>query len=152
TKNEILTLYANKIYLGNRAYGIEAAAQVYYGKSIDELNLAQLAMIAGLPKAPSAYNPLAKSRRALIRRHWILGRMHQLHYIDQTAYQNAVSQPVTASYHGYATELEADYIAEMARQEALDRFGPEVYSEGYRVYTTIVGRLQRAAVNAVRTG
>lgn len=152
TKNEILTLYANKIYLGNRSYGIEAAAQVYYGKSIQQLNLAQLAMIAGLPKAPSAYNPLANPKRALIRRNWILGRMRQLGYIDEALYREAKSQDITASYHGYSVELEADYVAEMARQEAITLFGPAIYSEGYRVYTTLQSTLQRAAVSAVRKG
>lgn len=152
SKDEILTLYANKIYLGNRSYGIAAAAGVYYGKPISELSLAQLAMIAGLPKAPSAYNPLANPERALIRRDWILGRMLKLGYIDEADYQPALAEGVTASYHGYAVSLEAEYAADMARREALDRVGPDVYSEGYRVYTTIDGSLQESAVKAVRTG
>ncbi len=152
SKNEILTLYANKIFLGNRSYGIAAAAQVYYGTPIQELSLAQLAMIAGLPKAPSSYNPIANPERALIRRNWILGRMFQLGYIDETLYREAKTAGVTADYHGYSAELEANYIAEMARQEAIDLFGPVIYSEGYRVRTTVISDLQESAVSAVRTG
>src|SRR5690606_9938003 len=113
SKNEILELYVNKIYLGNRAYGIEAAAQVYYGKSIGELTLAQLAMIAGLPKAPSAFNPLANPERSKERRDWILGRMQRLGSIDEASWQQALAEPVDASYHGATPELDAPYIAEM---------------------------------------
>ena len=123
TKEEILELYVNKIYLGNRAYGIEAAAQVYYGKPIDELNLAQLAMIAGLPKAPSAFNPLANAERAKERRDWILGRMLRLGYIDQSRYEKAISEQVDASYHVSAPEVHAPYIAEMVRSELVGRYG-----------------------------
>ena len=152
SKEEILTLYANKIYLGNRAYGIEAAAQVYYGKSISNLSTAQLAMIAGLPKAPSAYNPIANPDRALIRRNWILGRMKQLGYLTDKAYELAVNEPVSATYHGYKTDLYAPYVAEMARREILDRFGSQAYTDGYQVYTTIHSELQLAAQEAVRQG
>lgn len=152
SKDEILTLYANKIYQGNRAYGIEAAAQVYYGKPIGELNLAQQAMLAGLPKAPSAYNPIANPNRALIRRNWILKRMLDLGYIDQDTYANTVKEPVTASYHGYTTELDAPYVAEMARMEMLDRVGTAAYTDGYRIYTTINSQLQRTAQHAVQAG
>lgn len=152
TKNEILTLYANKIYQGNRAYGIEAAAQVYYGKHIDELNLAQLAMIAGLPKAPSAYNPLANPNRALIRRNWILKRMFALNYIDEDTYTSAVNEPVTATYHGYTNQLDAPYVAEMARLEIVDMVGTAAYTDGYRVYTTVESKLQQSAQKAVQDG
>ncbi len=152
TKQEILELYVNKIYLGNRAYGIQAAAQVYYGKPIQELNLAQLAMIAGLPKAPSAYNPLANPERALVRRNWILGRMQSLGYIDAEAFSNAIAEPVTASYHGNKLDLDAPYIAEMARQEAVDRLGPAAYTDGYSIITTVDARLQARAQQAVIDG
>ena len=152
TKNEILTLYANKIYQGNRAYGIEAAAQVYYGKHINELNLAQLAMIAGLPKAPSAYNPLANPNRALIRRNWILKRMFTLDYIDEDTYTSAVNEPVTATYHGYTSQLDAPYVAEMARLEIIDMVGTAAYTDGYRVYTTVESKLQQSAQKAVQDG
>ena len=151
-KSEILELYLNKIYLGNRAYGVEAAAQVYYGKSINELDLAQLAMIAGLPKAPSRYNPINDPERALIRRDWILGRMLDLGYINRNDYQTAVSQPVTARYHGARIELQAPYVAEMVRQEMIEMYGPETYTEGFQVYTTVDSSLQEAANQAVVDG
>ncbi len=117
TKDEILELYVNKIYLGNRAYGIEAAAQVYYGKPIKDLSLAEMAMIAGLPKAPSRYNPLVNPTRSTERRNWILERMLKLGFIDQQRYQAAVEEPINASYHVQTPELNAPYIAEMARAE-----------------------------------
>lgn len=151
-KDDILELYINKIYLGNRSYGIQAASLVYYGKPIDELNLAQLAMIAGLPKAPSAYNPLANPERALIRRNWILGRMLSLGKIDNKAYQEALSQPVTAAYHGPTVEFHAPYVAEMARAEVIDRLGLKAYNDGYTVYTTIDDKLQQSAQQAVIRG
>ena len=152
SKQEIFELYANKIYLGNRAYGINAAAQVYYGKSIDELGLAQWATIAGLPKAPSAYNPLANPKRSLERRNWILGRMLQLGHIDQATFERTVAEPETASYHGPATGTGAPYAAEMVRQEMVSRFGQAAYERGFRVYTTIDSRLQDAAERAVVAG
>ncbi|KEQ18937.1 penicillin-binding protein 1A [Endozoicomonas numazuensis] len=152
TKDEIFELYLNKIYLGNRAYGVEAAAQVYYGKSIDELSLAQWAMIAGLPKAPSRYNPINGPERALVRRNWILGRMLDLGYISQLDYEGAVEAPITASYHGPRIEMQAPYIAEMVRQEMVERFGPETYTEGFKVYTTVDSVLQTSANEAVANG
>lgn len=152
TKDEILELYVNKIYLGNRAYGVEAAAQVYYGKSIKDLNLAQMAMIAGLPKAPSRYNPLANAARSLERRNWILERMLKLGFIDQQRYQAAIQEPVGASYHVQTPELTAPYIAEMARAELVGRFGGDAYTEGYRVYTTVRSDLQEDANTALREG
>ncbi|WP_343576632.1 MULTISPECIES: penicillin-binding protein 1A [Pseudomonas] len=152
TKDEILELYVNKIYLGNRAYGVEAAAQVYYGKSIKDLSLAQMAMIAGLPKAPSRYNPLANPARSLERRNWILERMLKLGFIDQPRYEAAVKEPIAASYHVQSPELAAPYIAEMARAELVGRFGGDAYTEGYRVYTTVRSDLQEDANNALRDG
>ena len=152
SKDEIFELYLNKIYLGNRAYGVESAAQVYYNKSINELDLAQIAMIAGLPKAPSRYNPINDPDRALIRRDWILGRMKDLGYINNFQYQQAIGEPITASYHGARIELQAPYIAEMVRQEMVERFGPEAYTEGFRVKTTVDSKLQQAANDAVIDG
>ncbi len=152
TKNEIFELYLNKIYLGNRAYGVEAAAQVYYGKSVNELNLSQIAMIAGLPKAPSRYNPINDPDRALIRRDWILGRMLDLGYITNTDHQNAIDQPISATYHGSKVELQAPYIAEMVRQEMVERYGPDAYTEGFRVITTVDSKLQQAASDSVAKG
>ena len=115
SKKEIVTLYLNKIYLGNRAYGVEAAAQVYYGKSIHELTLAETAMIAGLPKAPSAYNPIINRQRSLKRRNWILARMLKLKHITQGVYHKAIEEPITARYHSTLIELQAPYVAEMVR-------------------------------------
>ncbi|SDS81627.1 penicillin-binding protein 1A [Halopseudomonas litoralis] len=152
SKREIFELYVNKIYLGNRAYGIEAAAHVYYGKPISELPLAQLAMIAGLPKAPSAYNPVANPERAKIRRDWILQRMLYLGSIDQAAHDEAVAAPITARNHGANPELEAPYVAEMARLEMIERFGTEAYTDGYYVYTSVDSRLQTLANQALRGG
>nr|WP_245551634.1 penicillin-binding protein 1A [Gilvimarinus chinensis] len=152
SKAEILELYNNKIYFGNRAYGIQAAANVYYGKDIGDLNLAQWAMIAGLPKAPSAYNPLANPSRALIRRNWILGRMYELGHIDQNTWRSTTAEPITARYHGLTPELYAPYVAEMARQEAIDRFGQSAYTDGYNIYTTVNAHLQEVAQKAVTQG
>lgn len=152
SKDEILELYVNKIYLGNRAYGIEAAAHVYYGKSINELSLAQMAMIAGLPKAPSAFNPLANAERAKERRNWILGRMYRLGRIDEARYQQALAEIVDASYHGSSPELDAPYIAEMARAEMVGRFGSAAYTDGFRVYTTTTSERQIAANKALTQG
>ena len=152
SKAEILELYVNKIYLGNRAYGIEAAAQVYYGKSIRDISLAQMAAIAGLPKAPSRFNPLINPTRSKERRDWILGRMLKLGKIDQARYQAAIAEPSNASYHGPTPELDAPYIAEMARAEMVGRYGSDAYTEGFRVTTTVSSELQQAASSAVRTG
>ncbi|KJS09245.1 MAG: peptidase [Gammaproteobacteria bacterium BRH_c0] len=152
SKDEILTLYANKIFLGSRAYGVEAAAQVYYGKHIHELSLDQLALIAGLPKAPSAFNPLVNPARAMARRDWILTRMYKLDFIDEERFRAALKAPMNASYHGASRELEASYIAEMARQEAIDKFGLDAYNEGYRVFTTVDSKLQLAANQSLRDG
>ncbi|MAL99518.1 MAG: peptidase [Alteromonadaceae bacterium] len=151
-KDTILELYLNKIYLGNRAYGIEAAAQVYYGRSVSDLTLAQMAMIAGLPKAPSAYNPLANPERAQARRDWILGRMRELGSIDQAAYETAIGDPITATYHGPKSAISAPYIAEMARADLLNRVGDAAYTDGYNVYTTVHSELQAAANAALRSG
>jgi penicillin-binding protein 1A len=152
SKDEILELYVNKIYLGNRAYGIEAAAQVYYGKSIRDISLAQMATIAGLPKAPSSFNPLINPVRSKERRDWILGRMFKLGKIDQARYQAALSEPNSATYHGSTPELDAPYIAEMARAEMVGRYGSDAYTEGFRVTTTASSELQQAATSAVRSG
>lgn len=151
-KDEILELYMNKIFLGNRAYGVEAAAQVYYGKPIGELTLGQWAMIAGLPKAPSANNPIARPERATQRRNWILGRMLSLRYIDKTQYDAATIEPLAASYHGSVLGLQANHAAEMARQELVARFGTAVYTDGYVAYTTLDSKLQRTANRAVVDG
>ncbi|MCW2294655.1 penicillin-binding protein 1A [Pseudomonas sp. BIGb0408] len=152
SKNEILELYVNKIYLGHRAYGIEAAAQVYYGKSIRDLSLSQLATIAGLPKAPSAFNPLTNPTRAKERRDWILGRMHRLGRIDQARYETALAEPVDASYHVQTPEVPAPYVAEMARAEMVGRYGSDAYTQGFNVTTTVPSDLQQMANKALRDG
>lgn len=152
TKHEILELYMNKIYLGKRAYGFDAAAQVYYGKPLSELNLAQYAMIAGLPKAPSRYNPVANPSRALIRRNWILQRMLSLGMIDKTAYQTAVETPVTAKNYGIQPDVEANYVAEMVRHQLYQEYGDELYTQGFTVYTTILSERQKAANKAIYDG
>ena len=151
-KNKILELYINKIYLGHRAYGIEAAANVYYGKSINELNLPQLAMIAGLPKAPSAFNPITNPSRALARRDWILSRMQELGYIDETSYQEAVNTPISAELYSMQSEMDASYLAEMVRKELFEQYGQDAYTEGYRVYTSLQRNLQETANTAVHNG
>jgi penicillin-binding protein 1A len=152
SKDEILELYVNKIYLGNRAYGIEAAAQIYFGKPIRELSLAQLAMIAGLPKAPSRFNPLVNPERSKERRDWILGRMLHLGHINQARYEEAIAEKVEAHYHMATPELAAPYIAEMARAEMVGRYGSDAYTEGFRVTTTVPSDLQEHANRALRNG
>lgn len=152
SKDEILELYVNKIFLGHQAYGIEAAAQVYYGRNVRELSLAQMAMIAGLPKAPSAYNPLINPSRAKVRRDWILGRMHQLKYINDEQYQTALAEPLSAEYHGTKRMPEAAYVAEMVRLHMVKKYGTAAYTEGFHVYTTVNSQLQKVAHNAVVEG
>lgn len=152
SKEEILELFNNKMFFGNRAYGLQAAAQIYYGKHIDQLSVAQYAMIVGVLKAPSAYNPLANLKRAMIRRNWIIGRMYELKHIDQATYEAAINEPNTASYHGTTLDVQAPYISEMARQEVLERFGDKAYSEGYKVYTSVDSAMQATAQAAVLKG
>lgn len=152
SKDEILELYINKIYLGNRAYGIEAASQVYYGKSIRDISLAEMAMIAGLPKAPSRFNPIANPERSMERRNWILGRMLKLGRITEEAYQEAIAEPLTARLHVTEPGLNAPYIAEMARAEMVGRFGGQAYTDGYSVTTTVPADLQIQAQQSTYKG
>ncbi|QBM18103.1 penicillin-binding protein 1A [Marinobacter sp. JH2] len=152
SKERIFELYLNKIYLGNRAYGISAAAQVYYDKRVNELSLAQMAMLAGLPKAPSAYNPIADPERALVRRNWILGRMESLGFITSDARELASEAPITASYNARDTDVDADYVAEMARSEMVRRFGDTAYTDGYSVTLTVDGQKQQTATDTLRAG
>ncbi|HAZ7573921.1 penicillin-binding protein 1A [Legionella sp. PATHC032] len=149
SKEKILELYLNRVYLGNRAYGVGAAAMVYFGKSLKDLNLAELAMIAGLPQAPSTQNPIANPLAAKKRRDHVLERLLEEHYINEEQYQNAVNQPITAKYHGTNIEVKAPYVAEMIRQSLYDNFGPDAYTKGYKVYTTIDGKLQNTANEVV---
>ncbi|PHM28506.1 peptidoglycan glycosyltransferase/peptidoglycan DD-transpeptidase MrcA [Xenorhabdus budapestensis] len=151
TKNEILELYLNKIYLGYRAYGVGAAAHVYFGKNVNELTLGEMAMIAGLPKAPSTFNPLYSHERALNRRNVVLGRMLEEGYITQQQYYQARSEKLIARYHTPQIVFSAPYLTEMVRQEMINRYGENAYTDGYKVYTTITRKPQLAAVDAVRT-
>lgn len=150
SKEKILELYLNKVFLGNRAYGVEAAAEIYYGKHLRELSLDQLAMLAGLPKAPSTLNPLANPKAAKKRRDHVLGRMLEQGYIDQAAYNKAVSMPVIASYHDLQTEVKAPYVAEIVREQLEQMFGDSIYTDGYKVYATVESNLQTSANAAVR--
>jgi len=152
SKEQILELYVNLMFLGKRAYGIEAAAEVYYGKSVVELNLAQHAMIVGIFKGPSVLNPIANPKRALERRNYILGRMLSLKMINQERYTAMASLPITAKYHGQNLELHAPYIAELARKEALKRYGKRAYSDGYSVFTSVKSHMQESAQQAVIEG
>ena len=152
SKQEILELYLNKIYFGQRAYGIAAAAQIYYGLSIDQLSVAQVAMIAGLPKAPSSNNPVSNPERALERRDYVLGRMYVLGFIDSDQYSMSIREADEASLHAATIEVQAPYVAEMVRAYMVEQFGEDAYSAGYRVYTTLDGKRQNAASSALRDG
>jgi penicillin-binding protein 1A len=151
TKSEILALYLNKIFLGQRAYGVAAAAEVYFGKPLGELTVAEAATIAGIPKAPSALNPVTNPARAAERRAYVLDRMSDLNFIDEAEYEAAMATPLVSRLHGTKAELDGSYIAEMVRGEMVNRFGPAAYTDGYRVVTTVDSRLQAAANTALLT-
>lgn len=152
TKEEILTLYVNKIFLGKNAYGIAAAAKIYYNKNLDQLSIAQMAMIAGLPKAPSKYNPVVNPTRALERRNWILGRMLQLGYINQTQYKQAIAEPVNLDMPERGINNKYPYVGEMVRSELVEKFGEQAIDSGYKVYTTINSQRQAFAEQSVQEG
>lgn len=150
SKEEILQLYLNKIYFGHRAYGVGAAAQVYYGVNITDLSLEQLAMLAGLPKAPSTNNPLINPERALRRRNYVLKRMLTLKHITIDEYHTAIKAPLTAKLHTLTAEVEALYVAEMVRSLLLKKLGEKAIYNGYKVFTTIDSHLQEQANEALR--
>ena len=150
SKDEILELYINKIYLGNRSYGFAAASRVYYGKSITDLEVVESAMLAGLPKAPSSYNPVANPERALLRRNYVLGRMLALNMIDQTTYTSATEAGVSAKRHYAQPEVEANYVGEMVRSRVEQLFGENWANAGYNVFTSIRSTDQRAANRGLR--
>ncbi len=152
TKKEILELYLNKIYFGHRAYGVAAAAHVYYGMNAQNLGLPELAMIAGLPKAPSKLNPITDLEGAVARRNFVLSRMRDLGMISKQDYRAAKRTKDSASFHGHAVEVNASHVAEMVRVYMVEHFGKEVYNAGYRVVTTISDRLQTASTRALRRG
>jgi penicillin-binding protein 1A len=152
SKDQIFELYINQIFLGQRAYGFAAAAQIYFGKPLKDISIAEAAMLAGLPKAPSAYNPVVNPNRAKLRQQYVLRRMHELGYITDTQQAAAVKEPLVIKRElaGYA--VHAEYVAEMARQITAERFPEEVYSRGMKVYTTIIKAEQEAAYNSLRKG
>ncbi|NDL64474.1 peptidoglycan glycosyltransferase/peptidoglycan DD-transpeptidase MrcA [Acerihabitans arboris] len=150
TKDEIIELYLNKIYLGYRAYGVGAAAQVYFGKNVDRLTLSEMAVIAGLPKAPSTFNPLYSHERALARRNFVLSRMLDENFITREQFEQARDTELVANYHAPQIAFSAPYVSEMVRQDMMKRYGENAYTDGYKVYTTITKKLQLAAQDAVR--
>lgn len=149
-KDEILNLYLNKIYLGYRAYGVGAAAQVYFGKTVDQLTLSEIAVIAGLPKAPSTFNPLYSVSRSTSRRNVVLSRMLSEGYISQSQYDEARNQSIDASYHTPEIAFSAPYLSELVRQDMVARYGDKAYEDGYQVYTTLSRKIQQGAQDAVR--
>lgn len=152
SKDQILELYINQIYLGQRAYGFAAASQIYYGKPLNKLNLAEAALLAGLPKAPSGYNPFVHPKRAIARQHEVLRDMYRFGFIDQPTYEAALKQPLRFKQSRQSRDLAADYVAEIARQAMYDRYQEDIYSSGMKVYTTIRKSNQEAANRAVIQG
>ncbi len=152
SKDEILALYLNQNYMGNRAYGVGAAAQTYYGKSLQALDVAQIAMLAGLYKAPSRFNPIVNPDRAKSRRNYVLRRMHELGWLDRDAMLQAQAAPISARLHAPEPEVPARYVAEMVRSTLYEQYGDALYNSGFRVYTTLRDELQTKAVKALREG
>jgi penicillin-binding protein 1A len=152
TKDQILELYINQIYLGQRAYGFGAASQIYYGKALDQLTLAETAMLAGLPKAPSTYNPIANPQRAKQRQQYVLRRMAELGYITQEQHDEAAKAPVRTRREVREYPVHAEYVAEMVRQAIAETYPEDVYTRGFRVYTTIRQADQEIAYAALRRG
>lgn len=152
SKDQILEIYINHIYLGQRAYGFAAAAQIYFGKPLKNLSLAETAMLAGLPKAPSTYNPVANPKRAAARQAYVLSRMLKLGYISRTEHDLALASPLAVRQSSQSFDVQADYVAEMARQYMYKKYGEDIYVSGMRVYTTLLKRDQTAAVAAVCRG
>ena len=152
TKEEIMALFLNKMFFGQRAYGVAAAAQVYFGKTLGEINVAEAATLAGVLPAPSQYNPVRSPANAGMRRRYVLNRMHELDYIDEQQLAAAMAYPLESKLHGTQNELSAPYVAEMVRSEMYSRYGEATYSAGYKVITTLDSRVQKAANYAVRNG
>jgi len=152
TKEQIMALFLNKMFFGQRAYGVAAAAQVYFDKGLSDINIAEAATLAGVLPAPSRYNPVSSSINATVRRDYVLGRMEDLGYITAADYEAALAMPMESQLHGAAIELNAPYVAEMVRRDMLNRFGDDTYSAGYQVVTTLDSRLQTAANYALRNG
>ena len=152
SKDEILQLYVNQIYLGQRSYGFASAAQVYFGKPLAQVTIAEAAMLAGLPKAPSSYNPVVNPKRAKLRQLYVLRRMHELNYIDDEQYDLAQQQPIVTVRGDQEFGIKADYLAEMVRQAVYEKYQDDTYTQGFKVYTTIRQKDQLAAYESVRTG
>ena len=152
TKEQIMALFLNKMFFGQRAYGVAAAGQVYFNKDLQELSVAEAATLAGVLPAPSRYNPVRSAANAEMRRKYVLGRMRDLDFIDEDTYDEAITTPVESQMHGAAVELNAPYVAEIARREMLRRYGEATYTAGYQVVTTLDSRLQNAANFALRNG
>ncbi|REG60173.1 penicillin-binding protein 1A [Paraburkholderia sp. BL6669N2] len=152
SKDQILEVYMNQIYLGQRAYGFASAARVYFGKDLKDLTLAESAMLAGLPKAPSAYNPVVNPKRAKVRQEYILQRMYELHYITQEQYDQASKQPLVVKGAGKEFSVHAEYVAEMVRQMMYAQYREEAYTRGLNVVTTIDSADQDVAYRALRKG
>ncbi len=152
SKDEILELYLNQIYLGQRAYGFAAASQIYFGKPLQQISVAEAAMLAGLPKAPSAYNPIVNPKRARVRQMYVLRRMHELRFITDAQYAEAQATPLAAKETPREYDSHAQYVAEMARQIIFETYGEDSYTRGLTVYTTIHKSEQDAAYAAVRRG
>ncbi len=152
SKEEIMALFLNKMFFGQRAYGVAAAAQVYFGKPLENINVAEAATLAGVLPAPSNYNPVRSPANARVRRNYVLGRMLDLDFITPAEYEAAMAEPVLSKLHGTATELSAPWVAEMVRREMLKRYGEDTYSAGYRVVTTLDSNMQRGANYALRNG
>ena len=150
SKDQILELYINQIYLGQRAYGFRSAAQIYFGKTLDELTVAEVAMLAGLPKAPSAFNPVANPKRAALRQRYVLRRMLQLGFIDEKQHDEALKQPVVVKRDASEFAVHAEFVTEMARQIAVEQFPQDAYTRGLKVYTTILKADQNAAYSSLR--
>lgn len=152
SKEKTLELYLNAIYLGQRAYGVAAASQVYYGKNLNQLTLAEMAMIAGLPQAPSRDNPITNKKAAIERRNHVLERMYGMGFIHKKEYLEAIAEPDNASYHGQHITIYAPYIAEMVRAAMYAQYGDAAYNSGFKVYTTIDSNLQNYADQSLRDG
>jgi penicillin-binding protein 1A len=152
TKDQILEVYMNQIYLGQRAYGFASAAQIYFGKNLKDISVAEAAMLAGLPKAPSAYNPVVNPKRAKVRQQYILQRMAQLGYITPAQYETAKNEQLKVKTDSSAFGVHAEYVAEMARQLVYEQFKEETYTRGLNVFTTITKADQDAAYLALRSG
>lgn len=152
TKDEILELYINQIYLGQRAYGFSTAAQVYFGKPLNQLTIAEMAMLAGLPKAPSSYNPVVNPKRAKVRQMYVLRRMHELGFIDDAVFETTQAEPIAAKRSSQEFPVKSDYLVEMVRQVMFDRYQDDAYTQGFNVYTTIREQDQRAAYESLRKG